>query len=290
MWQVVQKGPVMHYGMLEEFVTSVTEMVPELLSYRQRAQLILGLRARLVLELCRGDHQVNPETIQPHLDRIKASITTPRDHCVVSWLDGASSVLDECLQSATPPEEMKALIEHHRNLGHIDVKDTWSLPMDDCILFSLSFPPFMKLGTTANKHTQIHSDRLQEATPISSHPNKEEIIEIPIDQPNLGTGKRRISERTRQKRNEQRDRIETDEIVKDGTSFSANESRRGQTLSWKRKMSNSSEVPQKRQADSPLFQDSPVNIKYSSESPLISIWGEYTGVEFEIQYMVKENA
>ena len=40
----------------------------------------------------------------------------------MSWLDGASSVLDECLQSATPPEEMKALIEHHRNLGHIDVK------------------------------------------------------------------------------------------------------------------------------------------------------------------------
>lgn len=47
MWQVVQKGLVMHYGMLEEFVTSVTEMVPELLSYRQRAQLILGLRARV---------------------------------------------------------------------------------------------------------------------------------------------------------------------------------------------------------------------------------------------------
>lgn len=82
MWQVVQKGLVMHYGMLEVFVTSMTEMVPELLSYRQRAQLILGLRARLVLELCRGDHQVDPETIQPHLDRIKASVTTPRDHCV----------------------------------------------------------------------------------------------------------------------------------------------------------------------------------------------------------------
>ncbi|XP_064795650.1 uncharacterized protein zgc:113263 isoform X1 [Oncorhynchus masou masou] len=342
MWQVVQKGLVMHYGMLEEFVTSVTEMVPELLSYRQRAQLILGLRARLVLELCRGDHQVDPETIQPHLDRIKASITTPRDHCVtdaqvedsganflelvqtllqdpgvkehfflevfpvqygqkydtaleillweflsrleellpvpdfaqmVSWLDGAPSVLDECLQSATPPEEMKALIEHHRNLGHVDVKDTCSLPMDDCILSSLSLPPVTKLGTTVDKQTQKH---LQDATPNSNHPNKEEIIEIPIDQSNLETGKRRISERTRQKRNEQRDRIETDEIVEEGTSFSANESRRGQTLPSKRKMSDSSEVPRKRQADSPLFQDSPVKIESFSESPLISIWGEYT--------------
>lgn len=126
--------------------------------------------------------------------------------------------------------------------------------MDDCILSSLSLPPVTKLGTTADKHTQKHSDCLQEATPISNHPNKEEIIEIPIDQSNLGTGKRRISERTRQKRNEQRDRIETDEIVEEGTSFSANESRRGQTLPWKRKMSNSSEVPRKRQAASPLFQ------------------------------------
>ena len=47
MWQVVQQGIVSHYGVLEEFVTTVTELVPELMSYRQRAQLILGLRARV---------------------------------------------------------------------------------------------------------------------------------------------------------------------------------------------------------------------------------------------------
>lgn len=47
MWQVVQQGLVDHYGLLEEFVTMVTELVPELMSYSQRAQLILGLRARV---------------------------------------------------------------------------------------------------------------------------------------------------------------------------------------------------------------------------------------------------
>ncbi|CAB1346102.1 unnamed protein product [Coregonus sp. 'balchen'] len=46
MWQVAQERNVMQYGKLEEFVTLVTEMVPELLSSRQRTQLILGLRAR----------------------------------------------------------------------------------------------------------------------------------------------------------------------------------------------------------------------------------------------------
>ena len=35
------------YGLLEEFVFMVTEIVPQLLSMRQRAELILGLRARV---------------------------------------------------------------------------------------------------------------------------------------------------------------------------------------------------------------------------------------------------
>lgn len=47
MWQVTEQRQVKHYGMLEEFVTMVTETVPELLNYNQRTQLILGLRARV---------------------------------------------------------------------------------------------------------------------------------------------------------------------------------------------------------------------------------------------------
>uniref|UniRef100_A0A4W5Q6B9 Uncharacterized protein n=1 Tax=Hucho hucho TaxID=62062 RepID=A0A4W5Q6B9_9TELE len=44
LWQVAQQHTVKHYGKLEEFVTLVTEVVPELLSSRQRTQLLLGLR------------------------------------------------------------------------------------------------------------------------------------------------------------------------------------------------------------------------------------------------------
>lgn len=47
MWQVLQQKNVIHYGKLEEFVSMVTETVPHLLNYRQRVQLILGLRARV---------------------------------------------------------------------------------------------------------------------------------------------------------------------------------------------------------------------------------------------------
>lgn len=49
LWQVVQQGDVQDYGMVEEFINSVTEIVPELLNPDQRAQLLLGLRARVRL-------------------------------------------------------------------------------------------------------------------------------------------------------------------------------------------------------------------------------------------------
>lgn len=46
-WQTLQQKSVSDYGLLEEFVFTVTETVPQLLSTRQRAELILGLRARV---------------------------------------------------------------------------------------------------------------------------------------------------------------------------------------------------------------------------------------------------
>ncbi|XP_028255775.1 zinc finger protein 436-like isoform X3 [Parambassis ranga] len=75
MWQVVQQQNVMLYDKLVDFISLVTEIVPELLSPLQKAQLTLGLRARLVLELCRGDNVTNLQTIQSHLDKIHSCST-----------------------------------------------------------------------------------------------------------------------------------------------------------------------------------------------------------------------
>uniref|UniRef100_A0A8C9XGH5 C2H2-type domain-containing protein n=1 Tax=Sander lucioperca TaxID=283035 RepID=A0A8C9XGH5_SANLU len=44
LWEIVKQGAVMYYGLLEEFVTSVLETVPELLTYTERVQLAMGLR------------------------------------------------------------------------------------------------------------------------------------------------------------------------------------------------------------------------------------------------------
>lgn len=50
-WQTVQQKVVADYGMVEEFVSTVTDIVPELLTRSQRAQLTLGLRAQVGLFL-----------------------------------------------------------------------------------------------------------------------------------------------------------------------------------------------------------------------------------------------
>ncbi|KAM3592270.1 uncharacterized protein V6R79_015948 [Siganus canaliculatus] len=70
-WQTVEQKIVTDYGLLEEFVFMVTEFVPQLLSNRQRAELLLGLRARLILEMCRSDETADLHLIQPHLDRME---------------------------------------------------------------------------------------------------------------------------------------------------------------------------------------------------------------------------
>nr|XP_020455124.1 zinc finger protein 813-like isoform X2 [Monopterus albus] len=81
MWQLVKQKDVMNYERVQEFVFMVTEAVPGLVSHRQRAQLILGLRARFILELCKGSARgsVDSQVIQSYLDRLPL-ISTNTDY------------------------------------------------------------------------------------------------------------------------------------------------------------------------------------------------------------------
>ncbi|XP_054655791.1 zinc finger protein 11-like [Dunckerocampus dactyliophorus] len=80
MWQVLQRGDVQDYGMVEEFVSTVTDILPELLNPDQKAQLLLGLRARVVLELCRAEGEPDREAIEMHLTRIRTLISAWASH------------------------------------------------------------------------------------------------------------------------------------------------------------------------------------------------------------------
>ncbi|XP_018542924.2 uncharacterized protein LOC108890532 isoform X1 [Lates calcarifer] len=70
-WSVVQCCDVAQYRKVEELVRLVTELVPELLTPRETVQLLLRLRASLVLELCRNESTANLLSIQPHLKIIQ---------------------------------------------------------------------------------------------------------------------------------------------------------------------------------------------------------------------------
>ncbi|XP_040885768.1 zinc finger protein 132-like isoform X2 [Toxotes jaculatrix] len=76
MWQVLKRQDVMNYWNVAEFVSLVMDMVPELLMYKHKTQLNLGLRARYILELCRREQLVEPSFILSHLDKIKSQHPT----------------------------------------------------------------------------------------------------------------------------------------------------------------------------------------------------------------------
>ncbi|XP_036376474.1 zinc finger protein 271-like [Megalops cyprinoides] len=236
MWQVAERQDVMHYGKLEEFVALVTDSIPELLSYRQRAQLIQGLRARFILELCRDEHPADPQTIQTHIDRIqspsvpsssigssdaeveameanfvelvKTLLKDPaeREHFfqdvfpveygpnydsalqmlaweflskleqllpvpdltqTVSWLSTAPSVVEECMESVSHPQQIKTLLQHLKCLGHLA---TNGLPsMGECILPSLSIPPLVtEVIASEQTDSNNHLERMDETLTILS--------------------------------------------------------------------------------------------------------------------------
>ncbi|CAJ1080523.1 zinc finger protein 544-like isoform X1 [Xyrichtys novacula] len=90
-WETVQQKVVANFGLLDEFITAVTEVLPEVLNHRQRCLLSLGLQTQLTLELCRTKPKVDLEIIQPHLERI-ASLWNEE----ISHSGDASSVPNLC--------------------------------------------------------------------------------------------------------------------------------------------------------------------------------------------------
>uniref|UniRef100_A0A8C7XBY9 C2H2-type domain-containing protein n=1 Tax=Oryzias sinensis TaxID=183150 RepID=A0A8C7XBY9_9TELE len=101
MWHIVQKGNVHDYGMVEDFISTITEIVPELLNADQKAQLLLGLRAR-----------VNPESIELHLAGIKSLISTwAAQPCFADVQFPESNFVDQIKVLLKDPEEKEKFFQ-----------------------------------------------------------------------------------------------------------------------------------------------------------------------------------
>ncbi|XP_078137651.1 uncharacterized protein LOC144537701 [Sander vitreus] len=102
MWQVLKKQDVLNYWKVAEFVSLVMDMVPELLMFKHRMQLNLGLRARYILELCRSEQLVEPDFILSHLDHIRPRHPTlldmkksEQEELVVNFLELVQTLLKD---------------------------------------------------------------------------------------------------------------------------------------------------------------------------------------------------
>lgn len=75
-WQVIKQKNVKQYEKVEEFVTMVTQTVPEIISFKQTAQLLLGLRAKIILDLLNKDGPPDARAIQTLINKLKVSTST----------------------------------------------------------------------------------------------------------------------------------------------------------------------------------------------------------------------
>ncbi|XP_054457031.1 TERF1-interacting nuclear factor 2 [Anoplopoma fimbria] len=110
LWKVMKQRDVLQYGVLEEFVTSACETVPGLLTVRHQGKLALGLRGRLILELCRT--QPDKKDIMPHLQRMRAPAamstssapTVKRDVKIMKTVDCFHSLVHTLLKDPSDRE------------------------------------------------------------------------------------------------------------------------------------------------------------------------------------------
>ncbi|XP_026217391.1 zinc finger protein 678-like isoform X2 [Anabas testudineus] len=100
MWQVARQQSMKYYGMLGEFVSLVTEAVPQLLTDRQRSLLLLALRVKVTLS------DLDPKDVHTYLDRIR-SVSEAKLDADIGEHSSALRTLTEKLS----PEDRRRLLQ-----------------------------------------------------------------------------------------------------------------------------------------------------------------------------------
>ncbi|KAF3705189.1 Zinc finger protein 436 [Channa argus] len=169
MWQLAKQKDVMKYEKLQEFVFMVTEVVPGLINGRQRAQLILGLRARLILELCKGSARgyIDAQVIQSYLDKLPLTSPNTDEVFPVEYgpqYDAALHLLLwellSKLEKLLPVPDLKQVFIQTFQLDlpllTFYLEHGQSSTIGNCIMSALSIPPSQKTNTSAGLDS-VHS-------------------------------------------------------------------------------------------------------------------------------------
>ncbi|XP_051799205.1 uncharacterized protein LOC110971726 isoform X1 [Acanthochromis polyacanthus] len=103
MWQVARQQSVKHYGMLEDFVSMVTDAIPQFVTERQRNLLLLALRAKVTLS------DPDSPAVHKHLDRIRSvSRATQLDQEVDECCSALETLSNKLKQT---PDDTKCLLQ-----------------------------------------------------------------------------------------------------------------------------------------------------------------------------------
>nr|XP_061807801.1 zinc finger protein 37-like [Nerophis lumbriciformis] len=145
--------------MVEEFVSVVTDTVPELLTNSQRTQLLLGLRTR---KGCPNEsrpsyNEALKSLMEILLSRLEGFLPGQTFKQVASTCDEVSSALGECLKSMHGYDELKTVLHYHKNQSqhkHINI------PSDDI---------------SAPERAAVKDHCFQETTTFTASPNEESI-------------------------------------------------------------------------------------------------------------------
>ncbi|KAF7655308.1 hypothetical protein LDENG_00058180 [Lucifuga dentata] len=177
-WQVLRERNVKQYSKVEEFVTTVTQTVPELMSFKQTAQVILGLRARvspslekdaevensemyfmvLVQNLLKNPderkrffQEVFPVQYGPKFDtalqvltvdlvcKLEKLLPVPNLSQLGDMISPELSVLEACGGFIPDPGDLKTLLLHQQSKGLLRIKSKVLSSVGDCVLSSLSY-------------------------------------------------------------------------------------------------------------------------------------------------------
>ncbi|CAL8303189.1 unnamed protein product [Arctogadus glacialis] len=103
MWEVARQQRTSHFGMLEDFISLVTDAIPELLTGQQKSLLLLGLRAKRTQEVLSGEVADTPGAVRHHMERIHAVSLETDSSVLKQW---ASS-----LQAERPEEAQQHLLQ-----------------------------------------------------------------------------------------------------------------------------------------------------------------------------------
>ncbi|XP_016102197.1 zinc finger protein ZFMSA12A [Sinocyclocheilus grahami] len=154
MWQVVKDQNVEQFGKLEEFVSVMTNLVPELLSRRQRATLIVGLRAKMILEMCRGELPADLHTVKSHIHQIQTAdllkvSDTDMESLQDSVLQLVLSLLEDSMKRGYFFQEVFP-VEYGPDFDKADVQEQPKKERSN--LVELPVPNFKQLSLLLNCH------------------------------------------------------------------------------------------------------------------------------------------